>query len=115
MKYWGIKCPQYNDNDGHETSDDGKTRDEDVDETLEGDSLWFCQLEVYHTRKDVSQQAGSDGTWKQQVDINSLAPGRSESDSKNVIFNLVLLIGTGIFKSFHDNILQWMPQDLYWW
>ena len=42
--------------------------------------------------------------------INSLAPGRSESDSKNVIFNLVLLIG--IFRSSHDNVLRWMPQDL---
>ena len=41
--------------------------------------------------------------------INSLAPGRSEYDSKNVIFNLVLLIG--IFKSSHDNALWWMPQD----
>ena len=42
--------------------------------------------------------------------INSIAPGRSEYDSKNVIFNLVLLIG--IFSSSHDNALQWMPQDL---
>ena len=41
---------------------------------------------------------------------NSLAPGRSECDSKNVIFNLVLLIG--IFRSSDDNVLQWMPQDL---
>ena len=42
--------------------------------------------------------------------VNSLAPGRSECDSKNVIFNLVLLIG--IFRSSHDNALRWMPQDL---
>ena len=42
--------------------------------------------------------------------INSLAPGRSECDSKNVIFSLVLLIG--IFRSTHDNALWWMPQDL---
>ena len=42
--------------------------------------------------------------------INSLAPGRSECDSKNVIFNLVLLIG--IFWCSHDNALRWMPQDL---
>ena len=41
--------------------------------------------------------------------LNSLAPGRSECDSKNVIFNLVLLIG--IFRSFHDNTRR-MPQDL---
>ena len=30
--------------------------------------------------------------------------------SKNIIFNLVLLIG--IFRSSHDNALRWMPQDL---
>ena len=42
--------------------------------------------------------------------FNSLAPGRSECNSKNVIFNLVLLIG--IFRSSHDNALRWMPQDL---
>ena len=42
--------------------------------------------------------------------VNSLAPGRSECDSKNVIFNLVLLIG--IFRSSHDNAPWWMPQDL---
>ena len=42
--------------------------------------------------------------------FNSLATGRSECDSKNVIFNLVLLIG--IFRSSHDNALWWMPQDL---
>ena len=44
------------------------------------------------------------------VTINSLALGRSECDSKNVIFNLVLL--TGIFRFSHDNALRWMPQDL---
>ena len=42
--------------------------------------------------------------------LNSLAPVRSEFDSKNVIFNLVLLIG--IFRSYHDNALRWMSQDL---
>ena len=42
--------------------------------------------------------------------INLLAPGRSERNSKNVIFSLVLLIG--IFRSSHDNALWWMPQDL---
>ena len=41
---------------------------------------------------------------------NSLAPGRSEFDSKNGIFNLVLLIG--IFRSSHDSALRSMPQDL---
>ena len=42
--------------------------------------------------------------------VNSLAPGRSECDSKNVIFNLLLLIG--IFRSSHDNAIRWMPPDL---
>ena len=42
--------------------------------------------------------------------VNSLAPGRSKCNSKNVIFNLVLLIG--IFRSSYDNALRWMPQDL---
>ena len=42
--------------------------------------------------------------------FNSLAPGRSECGSKNVIFNIVLLIG--IFRSSHDNALWWMPQDI---
>ena len=42
--------------------------------------------------------------------VNSLAPGKSGCDSKNGIFNLVLLIG--IFRSPHDNTLRWMPQDL---
>ena len=42
--------------------------------------------------------------------FNSLAPGKSEQDSKNLMFNLVLLIG--IFRSSHDNVLWWMPQDL---
>ena len=36
--------------------------------------------------------------------LSTLAPGRSEYDSKNVIFNLVLLIG--IFRSSHDNALR---------
>ena len=38
----------------------------------------------------------------------------TEYDSKNVIFNLVLLIG--IFRSSHNNALRWMSWDLtYWW
>ena len=49
--------------------------------------------------------------WEWDMNIlNSLAPGRSECDSENVIFNLVLLIG--IFRPSHDNALWWMPQDL---
>ena len=42
--------------------------------------------------------------------INSLAPGKSLCDFRNVIFNLALLIG--IFRSSYDNVLRWMPQDL---
>ena len=42
--------------------------------------------------------------------VNSLAPGRSECDSKNGIFNPVLLIG--ILRSLYDNALRWMPQDI---
>ena len=42
--------------------------------------------------------------------INSLAPGRSEYDSTNVIFNLDLLIG--IFRFPYGNAVRWMPQDL---
>ena len=41
---------------------------------------------------------------------NSLAPGRSYCDFKNVIFNLALLIGN--FKSSYDNVLRWMSQAL---
>ena len=37
-----------------------------------------------------------------------LCLGRSECESKNWIFNLVLLIG--IFRSSHDNALGWMLQ-----
>ena len=39
-----------------------------------------------------------------------VAPGRSGCDFKNVIFNLVLLIG--LFRSSYVNVLRWMPQDL---
>ena len=53
-----------------------------------------------------SRSVGEEGRWK----INSLGPGRSECNSKNVISNLVLLIG--IFRSSHGNALQWMPQGL---
>ena len=42
--------------------------------------------------------------------FNSLVSGRSEFDSKNGIFNLVLLIG--IFRFSHDNAVRWMPLDL---
>ena len=49
-------------------------------------------------------------TYSKALYLNSLAPGRSECDSKNVIFNLVLLIS--IFRSCHDNALQWMPKNL---
>ena len=49
-------------------------------------------------------------SWTWPSEINSLAPGRSKCDFKNVIFNLALLIG--IFKSSYDKVLRWMPQDL---
>ena len=42
--------------------------------------------------------------------VNTLATGRSECDSNNVIFNLVLLIG--IFRSSYDSVLRCMPDDL---
>ena len=42
--------------------------------------------------------------------VNSLAPWSSECDSKNGIFNLVLLID--IFRCSHDNALWWIIQDL---
>ena len=61
-------------------------------------------------------QSQTHGCWwpstasTRQTTLNSLAPGRSECDSKNVIFNIVLQIG--IFRPSHDNVLLWMPQDL---
>ena len=42
--------------------------------------------------------------------INSLAPGRSECDFKNVIFHLVLLIG--LFRFSYGDALRWMPEKL---
>ena len=42
--------------------------------------------------------------------LNHWPHRRSECDSKNVSFNLVLLIG--VFRSSHHNALRWMPQDL---
>ena len=42
--------------------------------------------------------------------LNSLAPGRFQSDFENVIFNLALLIG--IFKTSYDNVLRWKPQNI---
>ena len=42
--------------------------------------------------------------------VKSLAPGRPGCHFKTAIFNLVLLIG--IFTSFKDNALRWMPRDL---
>ena len=56
---------------------------------------YFCSMEWHNLN-----------TWS----LNLSAPGRSERDSKNVIFNLILLIS--IFRSSHDNALRWMPQDL---
>ena len=61
-------------------------------------------------RKDEHVIARLHCIWFSKSKVNSLAPGSSECDSKNIIFNLVLLIG--IFRSPHDNALWWMPQDL---
>ena len=41
---------------------------------------------------------------------NTMAPGGSQCDFKNIIFDLALLID--IFKSSYDYVLKWMPQDL---
>ena len=49
-------------------------------------------------------------TYYYTIVFNSLASGRSECNSENLFFNLILLIG--IFRSSHDNALWWMPQDL---
>ena len=64
--------------------------------------LYYCQ--TFEDRVPVEEW------WNCMALFNSLAPGRSGCDSKNGIFNLVLLIG--IFRSFHDNALRWMPQGL---
>ena len=42
--------------------------------------------------------------------INSLTPRRFGCDFKNLIFNLVSLIG--ILRSLYDNALRWMPQNI---
>ena len=42
--------------------------------------------------------------------LNSLAPGRFGRDFKNLIFNLVLLIG--ILRSLYDNALRSVPQNI---
>ena len=52
----------------------------------------------------------TEGIIHTSISVNSLAPVRSGCDSKNGIFNPVLLIG--IFRSSHDNALRWMPHDL---
>ena len=51
----------------------------------------------------VYQVFPEEGEYKLFTFINLLVPRRSECDSENVIFNLVLLIG--IFRSSHDNAL----------
>ena len=45
-----------------------------------------------------------------KINVNSLAPGRFGCDFKNLIFNLVLLIG--ILRSLYENALRWMPQNI---
>ena len=71
-------------------------------------SLWYIYMGLCWSRSKYSR------VWKwnifSQILLNSLAPGRSGCDSKNGIFNCVLLIG--IFRSSHGNAFWWMPQDL---
>ena len=75
-----------------------------------------CQIfadwvqEQIFTRYPAVFWCNADSWTTKSPQLNSLAPGRSEFEYKNVIFNLVLLIG--IFRSSHDNALWWMPQDL---
>ena len=63
-----------------------------------------------HAHSLVQNDGPERACWSHSFCLKSLAPGKSECDSKNVIFNLVLLIG--IFRSSHGNALPWMPQDL---
>ena len=65
--------------------------------SLPSESIWLYQAidSLAHRRYDSI--------------LNSLAPGRSECDSKNVIFTLVLLIG--IFRSSHDNALDFTDKS----
>ena len=58
-----------------------------------------------------SHPTASTWSWKDRIVggcLNSLAPGRSECYFKNVIFNLVLLIG--LCRSSNGNALRWMPK-----
>ena len=76
--------------------------------------LWYISRCVGHILPFMwSHVTGQAVTYYQlrchMLHVNSLALGRSECDSKNWIFHLVLLIA--IFRS-HDNTLRWMPQDL---
>ena len=69
-------------------------------------SCWRLAWGEWRQGPPVCKRLSDGGYWSLN---NSLAPGTSECDYKNVIFNLVLLIG--IFRSSHDNALRWMPQD----
>ena len=68
----------------------------------------ICRLSNFHHFP--KHAAGTEVSVIKPPFVNSLAPGRYEYDSKNVIFNFDLLIG--IFRSSYDNALRWMPQDL---
>ena len=70
---------------------------------------WTCH-QKHHSVWDYNDTLMLNEISANKALLNSLAPGRSEFDSENVIFNLVLLIG--IFRSYHDNALRWMSQDL---
>ena len=74
--------------------------------------FWTVVLAIFSPK--YSQQTSH--SWPMRIrymvscNFNSLAPGRSECDSKTGIFNLVSLIG--IFRSSDHNGLRWMPEDL---
>ena len=78
----------------------------DTENTLGFEGMTYAQSDSYPVAKKTRYQWRIDHLFS----FNSLAPGRSWCDFKNVIFNLALLIG--IFKSSYDNVLRWMPQNL---
>ena len=82
---WGIPQPQYS-----------------VTSLLEPHQTYFWNI-TYIIKKTPKLVAK---IWLPNLVLYQTA----ECDSKNLIFNLVLLIG--IFKSSNDNALWWMLQDL---
>ena len=88
----------------------GDTRSWDINSHVVDLVAWNTHGEGEHTAELFWKKLNMYLLFTSFPDINSLAPGRSECDSKNGIFNLVLLIF--VFISSHDNALCWMPQDL---